>query len=342
MLRTLLLLVAAILAAIGVQAAEDEGSKRYEYALDESTELSLEPRELDSKSWDMELRRYGAATEGVTLLFMGELKATGGDIYECTNDYDGTARTVRVSGKPGADQPLEITTTKLQLDSGVPLKIAGLFRPITAADRLGRATERWHKADKVLNEVYARLLKEVGKAGAPKLRELQRARIEMRDQRAAWNTKGADHPDRMPAYWDTMLDYTVSNLELLRIYTGREIAKGWSGRYRDIGGGLMEIEQTKKGLKFSITAVRKMSDANGEIAGIARLQGDRAGYKEALTPQEKKEQDREPAELVFILSGGHKVKVEEKNTDYFGGAGVYFAGDYFKLGPLKEPLDVAE
>ena len=323
-----------------IARAADDSPSSYEFALDDQTELTLEPIVDNPKSWELDLRQYGTAAQGQVLVFMGRAEQKDSGLFELNNEYDGKSHIVRFRGNP-AKGPVEVTSENLLLDSGQPAKIAGTFQPITPAARLERTKSRWQKADAVLNEVYASVRAEVGKAGESKLRDLQRGRISIRDNRATFEAHGAEKPESLPVYWDTMLGETVSNISFLKIYTGRDVPKGLTGSYGDAsGGGGLDLEETPKGLKFSMTAVRGASLHEGEISGIAQLKGNRATYKQSS--KEAAADGHKPAELTFTMSAGHIVHVDEKNTAYFGGAGVYFAGDYYKSGPLKAPIDLSK
>ena len=194
----------------------------------------------------------------------------------------------------------------------------------------------------MLNQVYSRVLAEVGKAGEAKLRKLQRGQLEYRDVHAKYDAiDNREHPKESPHYWEGMLAFTTSNLDFLKIYTGRDVPKGLSGIYDDGFGGLLEIEETPKGLKFSLTVVRGRTSHIGEIAGLARLNGDRATFKAVLTKEEAKS-GQKAAELTFTMSAGHIVHVDAKNAQEYGGMGAYFDGYYYKEGKLKQPIDLAK
>lgn len=328
------LLAAAIALWSGIAPAAEP--THYDYALDEQTELTLEPKVGAPKTWAMDLRRYGSAEQGLVLRCMGDLEqaSPGVYLYERLDKSDGTNESVRVMGKLGVGQPLEIVGLRLRTYAGGETRIEGKFTALGPAQRLARAKQRWEKADVVLNQVYTRVKAEVGKAGEAKLREIQRGQLDRRDRHSLSEGHGEKNN---PDYWDAMLNFTTSNISFLKIYTGRDVPKGLTGTYTDGVGGSLELEETTKGLKFSMSAVRKISLANGEIGGVARLKGNRATFKAELSKEEAAA-GQKPAELTFTVNG-HIVHVDAKNTGDYGGSGVYFDGDYYKEGKLKKSLD---
>lgn len=319
-----------------------ETPTRFDYALDEQTELTLEPIVDDPRSWEMDLRRYGTAEQGTVLRYMGSLKETAPGVYAYQAEGEEKAQTVRVAGQPGRGQPLQVTGQRLVTEKGVAAKVDGEYAPLTSAQRLARAKQRWEKADAVLNQVYAGVKGEVGKAGETKLRDFQRGQIQRRDDQAEYDAiDHREHPTESAHYWDTMLTMTADNIAFLKIYSGRNVPKGLTGSYRDGKGGHLDLEETPKGLKFSIEVVRGRSSHTGEIAGVARLKGNSATFKDVLD-REALKAGQKAGEITFSMRDGHIVHLDAKNTQDYGGANAYFDGDYYKAGKLQKPIDVAE
>jgi len=195
---------------------------------------------------------------------------------------------------------------------------------------LEKARQRCQEADALLNKTYKSTCDELSKEQALKLRELQRAWWQSRDEKAesslSFNGIHTDKPKESVEYWQYKASLTEERREFLRVYSGRAIARGISGEYSDFSGGNLRLKETKKGITFSLTAVRGPAAHTGEISGTATRHGDGAIYTEIVAPEE----GRKACEITFTFVDGHIAKVTGKNTDYYGGAGVIFDGTYFK------------
>lgn len=324
----------AIFSTMAISLAQDAPTA-LDYALDDGTELTLEPTG-DEKRWTLDLRHYGSPIEGQDLFFSGDLNFIGDDAYECRYEFEGKVQRVHIERTPTAGQPVQLTSQGLKAEGGKPVQIEGLFLPLTSPQRLQRARARFAKADAALNAQYAATRAEVGKAGVTKLRALQRDWIGHRDYRAEWGDHQGVPVEELTSYWEIMLSQTVERIAFLRIYSGVGQPKGITGQYRDAYGGTLELEQTKEGLKFTVEVVRGPTSHEGSLAGVAKLQGDKATYKERV----EKGEDRAPAELFFSFREGHIVEVTGKNTSYHHGARASFDGEYYKAGKLEKPIDV--
>lgn len=340
-LRIGLIFAMALGCSLGAAAEE---TTHFDYAMDDTTEVTLQPFVDDAKTWQLDLRRYGTAEQGMFFRWMGNLKQVAPDVflYEEYDKSDGSKQRVQMNGKPGTGGAIRVTSRGLTTETGLAGNVDGGFEPLAPAKRLERAKQHWEKADAVLNQVYAHVKAEVGKAGETKLRELQRGQIDQRDGHAVYDAiDNREHPKESPLYWDTMLDFTTSNIAFLKIYTGREVPKGLTGKYDDGEGGLLELEETPKGLKFSVSVVRGRTSHTGEIAGLARLKENRATFKVTLSKEEAAA-GQKAAELTFTMSAGHIVHIDAKNAGDYGGAHAYFDGDYYKSGKLPKPIDLTK
>jgi hypothetical protein len=168
------------------------------------------------------------------------------------------------------------------------------------------------------------------------LRDLQRDWMQYRDQHAqdllhfnGDDPANEDTPEKSAAYWKYMTDQTTNRAQFLKVYTGANVPKGISGTYSDFYDGYLTLKQTKQSIEFSCDVVRGRAADQGDISGVAQLQGDKAYYKEVV-PADQDNPDRKPAQLTFTFIDGHIVKVESKDADYYEGMGAYFDGTYYK------------
>jgi hypothetical protein len=308
---------------------EPEPPTTYEYALDEATELTLTAKPKDAKTWSAVLRMYGEPAQGQIFSFSGDLRLLTKDVYMWKGPSGPNQKFVRVGGKPGDKTPLEVSTRYLVDDFAKPVRIHGTFKLLTPAESEARMKQRFEKADAALNELLTRTLAEVGKLGEAKLKDAQAERIKLRDTAAG----GPEVEKSGLPYWTSMWTSTLDNLAFLRSYTGRQTPKGFAGSYRAANGNSLELAVAPdEGLKFTATVLHPAGEKTGVLTGTARLYGTRAIYKEPLS--KKDAEGREPAEAV-LMQRGHIVKLEAKNTDEFGGPGVSFDGEYYKVAPRK-------
>ena len=212
--------------------------------------------------------------------------------------------------------------------------LRGEDKPMT----LAQAKAKFEKTDAELNNAYKAAIAELDKTKVAELREDERAWITYRDDMAegmpSFNTgQEVDEPEKTLDYWEAKASFTRDRIEFLKAYSGRTVPAGFTGIYSDSYGGDMEMEETKGGIKFHLTVVRGHAHNIGEISGVAARREDKAYFKQKLD-----EGDEGPAcELVFTLTGGHIVKIEEKVRDPEAGNGVHYDGTYYKIGKIKKP-----
>src|SRR4051812_45496257 len=141
----------ALLVFACATAVAADAPTHFDYALDEQTELTLEPRGDGAKTWAMDLRRYGSAERGMVLRYMDDLEevSPGVYVYVARNKEEGIDENVRITGQPGSARALAVVTRGLKTRSGTAVKVEGEFKVIAAAERLARAKLRWEKADAV-------------------------------------------------------------------------------------------------------------------------------------------------------------------------------------------------
>jgi hypothetical protein len=200
---------------------------------------------------------------------------------------------------------------------------------------LERARGHWQRAETIMKAAYAGAQVEVGKAGRAGLSRLQRERLEVREDWANYVTQQrASQPEQQVAYWKAMLEYTLDQIEFLKIYSGRTVASGLSGRYRAPDRGWLDLQETPKGLKFRLTTLdgyTVRSRKPGDLAGLARWRGNRATYRQSSAP----------ITLVFTKSAGHRIHLDSEGMEGFGGAGAPYRDDFYKVSNLARPVDLA-
>lgn len=203
---------------------------------------------------------------------------------------------------------------------------------------LARAKAAFEKQDAALNTVYKALIATLDKTAAAELRKDEKDWLQYRDDMTdTYGPNGdADDPKATVDYWKSMADFTSERTEFLRAWTGRDVPPGITGEYSDCHGGSLLLEETKAGVKFDITAVRRRSAANGELTGVIHIKDNTARYVEKLDDGE----EGPPCELTFTFVGGHIAKITQKGRDPGAGEGVYYDGSYYKIGKLKKPVEL--
>lgn len=326
--------LALALAVLPARAQEEDEVPRYDYALDEQTELTLTSHPKDPKTWTAELRAYGEPAQGQILSFNCEVKQQSKDLYLWKGEPIQTGfqnvikKEVRIAGQPGDKKPLEVSTRSLTDDFSKPARIHGSFKLLNAKEREARVKKRFEQADAALADLLAKTLTEAGKAGEAKLKKAHQERLDLRME----NAGGRDAEPNGVAYWNSMWTGTLDAIGFLRSYTGKNAPKGFAGSYRMANGNSLELEVVPEGLRFTISVRNPTDEKPGSIAGMARLFTNRANYKEPISKGDAAGPD--PAELVFTQHG-HIVHVEGRSTQEFSGKGVSFDGDYYKVVPRK-------
>lgn len=319
--------------------AQEEPARSYAYARDRQTELTLEPAgDNDPKHWVIEFRRHEPAA---TLYFVGALQETTPGVLEI-EPGEGGAR-VRVTGQPGAGSALKMTSRNVKLkrvsldprcDQEVARPMSGTFQPLSPAEQLERARGHWQQAEAIMQAAYARAQAEVGKAGRARLERLQRYRLDVREDWADYATQHASQPEQQVAYWKAMLEYTLDQIEFLKIYAGSAVPSGLSGRYRAMDRGWLDLQETPKGLKFRLTTFEGYtvhSRKPGDSTGLARWHGNRATYRQAW----------QSITLIFTKSTGHRIHLASEGMERYGGAGGPYVDDFYKVRNLARPIDLA-
>lgn len=206
--------------------------------------------------------------------------------------------------------------------------------------KLDQAKRRFDLADAELNKTFSALRKGLPGDEFRNLRDHQRKWLEHRDYIASdqprQNGFEGDDLKKSPDYWEAMADLTKSRTEFLRRAFDEALPKGITGLYQDSHGGELKLEETPKGVAFSIDVVRGPTSHTGGLSGVATRKRNVAVYKEQIEAGE----EREPCELTFTFIDGHIVKLDGKNTEHHHGARAYFVGTYFKVAKLDKPIDL--
>ena len=327
----------ALALVLCARGAEDGPVLPTFYARDEHTEIALSPSDNGGESF--EFRVYGDAREGRVIYHGGDLTKGAEGTLHYEAEVEGKKSAVTITGQLG-DDTLKVEASGIEKLGSGPADVQGSYRKLSLAETLKRARLRYESADALLNADYQSVRATLNTKEKAELRDSQRDWIEVRDQRAAWETRGTDNAKELPAYWDEVLSQTVTRISFLKVYTGKDVPAGLSGEYGDFGGGSLSLELTKASLRFSIDVVRGPSSHLGDISGTALRKNDRLYiYKEKI-PKEEQSPDREPAELTFTVVDAHRVRIVGKNTSAHHGARAYFDGLYYKTGKLEKPFEV--
>ena len=309
------------------------------YARDERTEIALSPDDKGGASF--EFRVYGGIEEGRVIFHGGDLAKAADGVLHYEAESEGRRSAVTITGKPG-DDSFRVDASGIERSGGGIADVNGSYRHLTVAETLERARRRYEAADNQLNATYKTVRTELNPKRQSELRDAQRDWIVVRDERAEWAAHGADDSKAVPEYWEELLSQTVTRLEFLKVYTGRNMPTGLSGTYDDFFGGSLDLELTKAGLRFSIDVVRGPSSHLGDISGLALRRNDRLFSFKERVPEDEQAPDRLPAELTFTVVDAHRVRVVGKNTDAHHGARAYFDGLYFKTGKLGKAIELDE
>ncbi|HWB60377.1 MAG TPA: lysozyme inhibitor LprI family protein [Chthoniobacteraceae bacterium] len=205
------------------------------------------------------------------------------------------------------------------------------------AGTLDSSRAKFAKRDTELNAVYKLVLNDLGKADATRLRADEKRWLSYRDTMSEaaprFNTgRWPADPKSTVYYWNAMADYTAERIEFLRAWTGSNVPPGITGSYSDCYGASLDLEETKAGVKFHLVAVRGSAGHIGEIKGVIHPKDGTAYFKGEANNSLK----LPPCELIFKFAGGHIVNVVEETRDPDAGAGVSYAGSYYKIGKLRK------
>lgn len=324
--RIVIAYAAAAFALISPPTSATEDA-RY-FARDQQTELTLTPADEAKTSWEIELRQYRPPGEPQEFGFIGTLTPRE-DHLECVESRDDKQVTVRVKGAP-AGESISVETTGLEDESKPGGTFDGSYQRLSPEEQITRAKERFAAVDTVLNSTYQEVRAAAGKNAAT-LRKRQRDWLEHRDSMA---THGANEkPETTLSYWETMRALSVSRIEFLSVFNGKDVPKGLSGVYTDGYGGELQLEEKDGRVEFDISVVRGPTFHIGDLSGAARRNGGKLIYKEEV----ERGEDRAPAELTFTLTQGHVLEVKGKNTSHHHGARAFFDGTYYKTRKAPSP-----
>jgi uncharacterized protein YecT (DUF1311 family) len=222
--------------------------------------------------------------------------------------------------------------------AGAALLLLSLLsrEPVAAAEpkAVSAARAAYARADQELNKVYGGMRGGLSKEAMDGLRDEQRKWIEYRDYLAerqaalAGGSAGGDARDTAD-FWVIRRGITETRVRHLRALLGKGVPPGISGSYGDSYGGIVELLVDGENLLFHIEVVRGPSSHVGNIAGVAKLQGQVAEFSDGG----KGHDDGQATTLRFQFTGTG-LDVGGQNTDLYHGARASFDGRYVKYRAL--------
>lgn len=332
MKSALLIALALLFCHIATEADESPAPSLF-YARDARTEIELTPSPDGSAVFEFHV--YGTSREGRVVYHGGELTKGADGKLSYASDVDGKKSGLKITGKIG-DDALRLQATGIEKTGDGIADVNGVYSKVPDAEILARVSQRYEAADTILNADYQKLRAELSARQKEELRETQRYWIEDRDRRANFAARPAEKPQVVPAYWEEMLEHTVTRIGFLKVFTGKGIPAGISGEYDDFDGGTLKLDLNKTGLRFSLEVVRGTSSHLGEIDGTATHRTDEQFTFEEEVPADEQSADRLPAELTFTIVDSHRIRIAGKNTIHHHGARAYFDGLFYKTGNLSD------
>lgn len=199
------------------------------------------------------------------------------------------------------------------------------------------AKAAFQKADKELNEVWAKLKSESLPSVFRELQEDQRGWIEHRDYIATGigTVPGGTDPAKAK---DTM-EYLAMAAGLMEERTEYLRAKlkdpgpedSIDGVWRDSVGGTLTVAEQGAKLYFECSVVRGPTFHSGDITGVAKWNAPLGFFTDAESA--KDEPDKKETWLIF-RHDGPTLALEGANTSYYHGARAFFDGKYTRTKAL--------
>ncbi len=198
------------------------------------------------------------------------------------------------------------------------------------------------KADLRLNNTWKQVRTKLGKEQFKNLQERQRNWIEYRDIMSA--TSAASRPAQAKEalqcadFYKVQADLTDTREKFLQAQIApvpTSPAAAWSGRFSDSVGGVLIANNAADGLHFMIDVVRSEGYHTGSIAGVAKLQGNKAVYRTTTDDYSTDNPNDQKPVVVTLIRNGNVITVEAENAQNFGGMRAYFDSDYARFAPLS-------
>lgn len=310
----------------GPHANADDGPLAY--VRGDDAEFVLQP-ESEGKI-NLDLRVFGTVEQGRVVYGGGDLGKEAEDSWKEESEQerpDGkhAARILVLTGKPG-DVTLRFKTAGvIGLISHAPIDASGEYKLVPTDELTRRAQKRFDAADALLNQRYKAVQAKLSEKKSGELKALQKQWIESRDYKAERVARELDEKATHNLdYWDEMHSLTVTRVEFLDAFSGKNVKPGLSGEFFDYHGGTLTLTPKQQGLGFTFEVVRGPTAHLGNVEGVAKFNADKS--KAIWIDPENKE-----CKISFTFSESRIAEVTEENTDDYHGARAYFSGTYYKV-----------
>ena len=326
MLRHSIRILALFGLLMGPHAKADDGPMAY--VRGDDAEFVLQP-ESEGKI-NLDLRVFGTVEQGRIVYGGGDLSKKADDSWKEESEQehpDGkhAARVLVLTGKPG-DETLHFKTSGVVgLISRALVDASGAYKKVPVEELTLRAQKRYDAADALLNQRYKSVQAKLSGKKSGELKALQKRWIESRDYKAAGVERRQDEtaPHNLD-YWDEMHSLTVTRVEFLDAFIGKNVEPGLAGEFFDYHGGTLTLTPKKQGLAFTFQVVRGPTAHLGDVEGVAKFNADKS---QALWV----DPENQECKISFTFADGRIAEVTEENTDQYHGARAYFAGTYYKV-----------
>ncbi len=196
----------------------------------------------------------------------------------------------------------------------------------------------FEKADKALNEIWAKAKTDLPASQFEALKIDQRGWIEWRDYIAAsFANVGSEVPEDKAKdtseYLALAADLMETRVQWLKGYLKDPVEGDTrTGVWKDSQGGELNLVQEGKKLFFTIDVVRGPTYHLGSIGGEAFWNSPLGWFSDQGNDPEKKD---EPTNLAFIQRD-KELEVVGANTSPYHGARAYFDGKYIRVAALSK------
>jgi uncharacterized protein YecT (DUF1311 family) len=303
------------------------------FARDAETEVSLDPPGSPDGEGIFSFVHFSATANGQDFDFGGRMKLDG-KIYRLEEAEKSNAK-VEIEGDLEGEQ-LEVRTSGLIDEEKKSYDFSGTYRKLSDAELQRKAQERYTQADNWLNEVYGQARKKLVSFADLKKRETDW--IAYRDYFAEQSSEITARSESLPkevARLQVLRDLTMSRIRFIRTLLDDSLPAGITAVYADEYGGVLELQQDNKGVKFSLSVVRGPTSHTGDVSGRISLKGGNGIFHDP-----NPEEGEKPAEIRFKILDNRRIEIKARNDGYLHGARAYFDGVYFKSGPLNQSIDL--
>lgn len=196
------------------------------------------------------------------------------------------------------------------------------------------AKAAFEKADKALNEIWAKAKTQLPPEEFESLKSDQRGWIGWRDYIAAsFTIVGSNVPENKaketPEYLSTAAGLMETRVQWLKGYLKDPVEEDtMTGVWEDSQGGILSIVQEGKKLFFTFEVVRGPTFHLGNIGGEASWNAPLGWFSDKGGAEKQDE-----ANLAFIQRS-RKLEIVGANTGHYHGARAYFDGEYVRVAKL--------